>query len=409
MYETGRRSTAVGQCAALYRSDSLMYLSYGQNLYCIIRDYTILLGNIERQDQTFQEVVLNFALLMQSDAWTQMRAAHQNYRIGSVDMTIFLLILKIILKVTAGLFLLSAAISIMLFRIGVCRNTLIPFKKKHKEETPVMKAYREGMEELAASAYEAHSIISYDGLRLSGHYLPAAETPAFILLCMHGYRSNSFKEFGIFKTFYHDVLKADMMFPDERGHGESEGKYICYGVKERFDVLYWIDYINALSQRRYGKILPVYIHGVSMGCATVLMAYGLGYPDNVKGIIADCGFTSPDAIFRSVIKRTFYLPRFPVLKMANLISKAVAGFEFSDASVPDILRRADKYGIPILFIHGGSDHFVPTGMSIQNYEACSAPKKLLIVKGASHASSYYADKVAYEEAVQELIYSQPTS
>ena len=148
-----------------------------------------------------------------------------------------------------------------------------------------MKAYREGAEWLAASPYEKHTITSYDGLRLAGYYLPAfpaaqEQAPQCILLCMHGYRSNAFKEYGIYGNFYHTDLRADLWIPDQRTHGESEGKYICYGVKERFDVQDWVAYINRISEKQYGKKLPIYLHGISMGCATVLMAYALGFPEN---------------------------------------------------------------------------------------------------------------------------------
>ena len=313
----------------------------------------------------------------------------------------FWLILAIVI------FILYIIIAVFLFRMAICRNASIYFKKKHrKEETPITKAYREGAEWLLESPYEKHMTTSYDGLHLAGHFLPAYSSeenraPEYILLCIHGYRSNSFKEYGIYGNFYHNDLRADLWFPDQRAHGESDGKYICYGVKERFDVLYWIDYINHFSEKKYGKTLPIYIHGISMGCATVLMAYGLGYPENVKGIIADCGYTSPNSIFRHIIKHSFHIPCFPILNIANLISQQVAGFGFKDAYATDAV-----YGnIPILFIHGDSDNFVPKNMGIQNYEAFTGKKKLLIIKGAGHAASYYIDKTAYETAIRELIFS----
>ena len=142
-----------------------------------------------------------------------------------------------------------------------------------------------------------------------------------------------------------------------------------------------------------------------MGCATVLMAYGLGYPENVKGIIADCGYTSPDAIFRHIIKHSFHIPCFPVLNLSNLISKLLARFEFKDASTTDALKQSAPHEIPILFIHGKDDHFVPADMTLQNHDAFPGKKKLLLIEGASHAASYYTDTAAYEAAVRQLIYS----
>lgn len=316
-------------------------------------------------------------------------------------------ITKIILKIALVLLILMLAVAFFLFRMAICRKTFVPFRKKRKKkESPQSDAYREGAEALAASSYETYTIRSFDGLRLTSHFLPAASrNPEFILLCMHGYRSNGFKEYGIYKKFYHETLQADLWFPDQRAHGESEGKYICYGVKERFDVLSWIDYINRFAAERYGKKLPIYLHGISMGCATVLMAYGLGYPENVKGIIADCGYTSPDAIFRHIIKHSFHIPCFPVLNLSDLISKRLARFGFKDASTTDALKQSVPHEIPILFIHGKDDHFVPADMTLRNYDAFPGKKKLLLIEGASHAASYYTDTTAYEAAVRQLIYS----
>ena len=133
-----------------------------------------------------------------------------------------------------------------------------------------------------------------------------------------------------------------------------------------------------------------------MGCATVLMAAGLPLPSNVRAIIADCGYTSPKEILKTVLKRDYHLPAFPIMNLTELLTRWRAGFGYSDASALDAMRNCR---IPVLFIHGEKDTFVPVQMSLDNYMACRAPKELLIVPGAVHAAASLQDPEGYQRAV----------
>ena len=188
----------------------------------------------------------------------------------------------------------------------------------------------------------------------------------------------------------------NVLIIDERTHGMSEGKAITFGIKEKYDVSDWVRYV----EERKGKENGIYLFGISMGAATVLMSSAILDKNTVKGIIADCGYTSPDAIFRHIVKNSFRLPCFPLLNLAELLTRCTAGFGFREASTKHTNNK-----LPILFIHGDQDHFVPTAMSRENYEAYTGKKRLLIVKGAAHAVSYYMDRDSYEQAVRELIAS----
>lgn len=313
----------------------------------------------------------------------------------------FLLILAVIL------------VSFAMFRKAIyrnrtsARNTNKSGEIIHKTESHSAEIFREASERLMAEPSETYLLTSRDGLNLRAHYIPHAASlrsnePEFILLGMHGYRSDAYKEFGIYSDFYRYKLRADMMLPDQRAHGESKGKYICYGVKERFDLLDWIDLTNRVSERKYGHRLPIYVHGISMGCATVLMSCELGWPSNVKGIIADCGYTSPGDIFRHILKNRYHLPGFPFLSITEIMTKKTAGFSFDESSTVKSLENV-RENIPILFIHGGDDNFVPAYMSRENYSAYKGSKKLLIIEGAGHAKSYYENTDAYEAAVTDLV------
>ena len=122
--------------------------------------------------------------------------------------------------------------------------------------------------------------------------------------------------------------------------------------------------------------------------------------DNVKGIIADCGFTSPWDIIKHVAKERFHLPPFPLMYMVDLISEVVAGFGLKEVSIPEIMKRNK---IPVLFIHGDADNYVPMWMTIKNYEACAAPKELYIVPGAGHALAFSKDMEEGKRRIKDFI------
>lgn len=243
--------------------------------------------------------------------------------------------------------------------------------------------FKEGMQWINENPFETVIIKSIDGLSLTG-YLLACENAKRTVICVHGYRGSGKKDFSFVSKFYHEN-NCNLLLIDQRAHGKSEGKYICYGYMERHDCVLWADFIVS----RFGKKLPIYFDGVSMGCSSVILTLGLKLPDNLKGIIADCGYSSAWEQFRHVLKSRVKLPAFPVLYIADFMCRRRAGWSFGDVSTLEVLRCNKK--IPILFIHGESDKFVPTKMSLQNYEACSSPKQLEIVKGAVHAVSYLTD------------------
>lgn len=237
-------------------------------------------------------------------------------------------------------------------------------------------------------------ITSYDGLRLCAEYLPA-ENPKGTVVCMHGFHSSALRDFLPVVQFFHEC-GWNLLLPSQRSHGESEGRYLTFGVRERYDCRGWVAYVNA----RNGTELPVALYGVSMGCATVVMSLGLEQPANVRTVVADCGFTSPYEEMAHVLKDFNHLPVHPVMIFARMLTRVIAGFGLREYSTFDALK-INK--IPVLFIHGECDDFVPTEMSRRNYEACRAPKELLIVKNAKHAVSSILDNVGYERKIAAFL------
>ena len=236
------------------------------------------------------------------------------------------------------------------------------------------------------------SIEAGDGITLYGSYIPAEGEAVRTVLLAHGYHSSADKDFSGIMQFYHEN-GCNLLAIEERAHMRSGGTYITMGLRESEDVKRWCDLLN----REYGaESMPLYLHGISMGAATVMMTQGEDLPENVAGIIADCGFTSPYDIAVAVMKTKMKGPVRPVVSWVNQISKRVAGIDLKEKSTVTILKKAE---IPMLFVHGTLDDFVPVHMTIKSYQACAAPKKIMLVDGATHAMSWLADTERYKEAI----------
>lgn len=227
---------------------------------------------------------------------------------------------------------------------------------------------------------------SRDGLSLAGYLLPAGDEKVFIIL-VHGYLSSALHDFGpAAKFFYRQGIS--MLCTDLRAHGASEGHVTSFGANERFDVLSWID----LLLERYGPDIQIFLEGLSMGASTVLMSGEFDLPPQVKGIIADCGFTSPLEIVKYHLKYTYHLQFPPLLWALNLIFRLRTGYRLDACSTLSALNRCQ---LPVLLIHGDKDDFVPTYMSRQAYETYAHEKQLFIVPEAKHCMSYLVDPRGY--------------
>ena len=148
-----------------------------------------------------------------------------------------------------------------------------------------------------------------------------------------------------------------------------------------------------------GEKVQILLHGNSMGGATVLMTSGLELPDQVKGIIADCAFTSPKEVFTHVLHSMYHLPAFPMIQIADVINRKQAGYGLDECNAAREVRKAK---VPVLLIHGDADTFVPCRMCEEIYKNCASPKKKLIVRGSGHCESYYKDREAYERAMDSF-------
>lgn len=292
-------------------------------------------------------------------------------------------------------FLLAAYIMVGygLFRIAFCRGKELDWmdpeavkKSSYEPFADVIPRARKWIQE-----HDAQNVYiqSHDDLKLHGWWIPA-EKPIGTMLMFHGYRSTYMVDFSAVYRLYHD-RGYNILLADQRAHALSEGKYITFGVKECRDVASWVSWHN----QKIG-MLPVFLCGLSMGSSTVMFAAGNPLPENVKGITADCGFTSPYDIVRHVMAKHIGPMAGLMMPMVHFWAKLLAGFGLKDCSTEKALKQC---AVPILMIHGLADDFVPCEMSRRSYDACGGEKELVLVENAGHGTSFLFDRPKVEGAL----------
>ena len=266
-----------------------------------------------------------------------------------------------------------------------------------KPKDPQYDPYREEMRriyhQLNDRPCEVVSILSHDGLKLSGRYYHIKDG-APLDIGFHGYRSHPITDFsgGTELSFQmgHNVLLID-----ERAHGRSEGSTISFGIQERLDLLDWVHY----AVERFGTDVEILLYGVSMGGATVLMASDLDLPANAKGIVADCPFVNPLDIILSVGKNTSF-PQWLIRPFAILGAKIYGGFNLLETDAVQAVKRTK---IPILIVHGEADRYVPCSMSADAEDANPQMVTRYTFPDAAHGISYLVDTPRYHRIVKEFV------
>ena len=249
------------------------------------------------------------------------------------------------------------------------------------------------VDRLRARPYEPVSILSHDGLRLCGRYCHQAEGAHLVILC-HGYRGTPVRDFcGGADICFSEGF--NVLLIEHRAHGSSEGHTISYGINESRDVLAWTEY----AVGRFGDGVKILLAGISMGAATVLMASGLDLPPNVKGIIADCPYSSPSAIIKKVTATDMHIPVRAAYPFVRLAARLYGNFSLDDGGAIEAVRRTP---VPILLIHGEADTFVPTEMSREIAAANPGMIELHTFPGAGHGTSFVVDRERYVRLVTDF-------
>lgn len=293
--------------------------------------------------------------------------------------------------------LLIAAVGAYTFFTACLRKKDLPW---HDPEALQKTAYAKHMKLIAYSTkwLKEHNpadvyVTSRDGLKLHGLWIPA-ENPRGTILLAHGYRSTMLVDFGMVFEMYRN-FGMNLLLPEQRAHGKSEGKYITFGVKESEDMLCWIDYHN-----QHLSNCPVVISGLSMGASTVLYMLDKPLPNNVKAAICDCGFTSPAEIIGKIFRETAHIPSALFIRTADLFARIFAGFSFYEQ---DSRKTLAKNRLPILMAHGTADDFVPCSMSEEAFACCTGEKYLILAEGAEHGYSYSVAEAEYHDIIVKLL------
>lgn len=236
-------------------------------------------------------------------------------------------------------------------------------------------------------SFQTLEVTSQDGLKLKASFLENKDANGKAVILAHGYRGSSEQMPGITK-FYHDqgyhVLK-----PDARGHGKSEGDYVGYGWHDREDYKLWVQLlVDDLG------VSDMFLHGFSMGAATVLMTSGEELQPEVKGIIADSGYTSVLEELTHQLKYLYRLPAFPLMEVTSVVTSVRAGYTFSEASA---INQVKENKLPLFIIHGDKDVLVPTEMAYRLFEAAGGDKELWIVPGVGHTEAYTEAEEEYQK------------
>jgi len=299
------------------------------------------------------------------------------------------------------LWILLALAALVLLCAYICYRMAFYVSPKDKIrpefEVPPGKIYepyhsqmRKWMEEIQELPRQDFSIRSFDGLTLWATYYEYAPG-APIELMFHGYRGTAERDLcgGVQRSF---SLGHSALIVDQRASCRSGGNTITFGCKESRDCLSWINFMV----QHFGADVRIILCGISMGATTVLLAAGGNLPQNVIGVLADCGFSSAKDIICKVI-RQMKLPDkllYPFVRLGGIL---YGGFDPNKADATAALKNCS---VPVIFFHGDTDDYVPCEMSRINYNACPAIKELVVIPNAGHGLCYIVDGQGYVDKLK---------
>ncbi len=231
---------------------------------------------------------------------------------------------------------------------------------------------------------------------LKGRYYKAdkEEERNLCAILFHGYRSSAVRDFaGGAKEMISMGIPTILI--DERGQGKSEGRCVTFGAMERYDVLSWAE----KAVEMFGRDVEIYLYGISMGGAAVLLSSGLPLPENVKGIVADCPFSSAKDIICTVVRGMHLNDRllYPLIFQAAYL---FGHFSLNNTNVKEAVKKAT---VPILIVHGEDDRFVPVEESREIQKASPERVDLETFPMAGHGISYILDLERYIQLIHRFM------
>ena len=303
-------------------------------------------------------------------------------------MDVFVIVLCVILGIIALMFIfgLVSMYFVFFFHPHFDRENPMP-DKLMGNELPRLVKETDKQKEIIKSKYpfESVSITSDDNLKLCADFYINENATDKTVICVHGYNSCGYNDFSL---MVEPILKngCNCLLIDQRHYGKSEGKFTGFGMLECHDVVRWVSFVNERFPN--GKVV---LYGVSLGAATVMQTSKLN-PDGVVGIIEDCGFTTCREEFAATMRTVARMPSFPMLNILSIWCKLFLKLDLNSDSRDCVAKTK----IPMLFIHGNADTFIPCKMCEECYKACSSEKQIKIYEGAGHAQSHFIHPEQYE-------------
>lgn len=236
-------------------------------------------------------------------------------------------------------------------------------------------------------------LTSIDGLKLSGAAIKPYPDSKRWMIIVHGYtgsRAVSTQFIDIFTDEGYNVLLID-----QRRHGRSEGQYTTYGYYEKYDIQTWVNWLV----EQHGVDTKIGLHGQSLGGGTVLEYLSIAAPQ-VKAVIADCPYSDLTDLMKHQITKLNKIPSVPFFRWVNNRIRKKAGFSFEQVSP---IRSVRNSYLPVMFVHGTKDTYVPTRMSLEMYDAKPGPKKLVLIEGAIHANAYHIGPNQYRDEIHSFL------
>ena len=299
-----------------------------------------------------------------------------------IIMLVFLMILAVVTGFITGNFLFNLALNPKSSKAIIFQSGFDEEKEQRRMENE--KWLKENAREVEIESKK---------IQLHSYEVKNKKESKIWVIAVHGYTDSASFMVNSAKQFLN--YGYNVLMPDLRAHGKSGGKYIGMGWLDKEDIILWIDYLIAT----YGNI-KIILYGISMGAATVMMTSGEKLPSNVRMVIEDCGYTSAWDEMAHELKYLFKMPTFPALYNANFITRIRAGYSLKKASC---IKQLKKSKLPILFIHGDKDNFVPFYMLDKLYEAGGSKKEKLVIKGAGHAEAQWINPEKYWHTVRKFI------
>ena len=249
-----------------------------------------------------------------------------------------------------------------------------------------------------SASKEDITLKSFDGLNLTSTLIMNENPTNKFIILVHGVSICYVGSLKYFDIFYKNGF--NVLIVNQRRHGKSEGKYSTYGFYEKYDVNMWIEYLKS----RFGNDIILGLHGESMGAGTVMETIPLN--DSIKFVIEDCGYSNFHELIGFQITHA-YKNRLvrkilrPSLIFANFFMKTKAKFSMKKIVPIDIVSSTS---LPMMFIHGKEDYFVPWYMAVDLYKAkTKGYKELYLVEGAKHAEALEVNKILYEKKIMTFI------